>query len=120
MTVLTAKERAVALALAMPAEGLHLRSTRAVTVSRHIAMYLVKQMTDASLPEIERHFGGKHHYADVSKIEIDLEDHDISEGNTKDAFDPALVELKRFAQKRWPLGYRSDEIGDLTTCNPAR
>jgi chromosomal replication initiator protein len=24
-------------------------------------MYLTKQMTDASLPEIGRHFGGKHH-----------------------------------------------------------
>ena len=97
-------KRAVALFLAIPAKGLHLRSTaRAVTVSRHIAMYLVKQMTDASLPEIERHFGGKHHYADVTKIKIDLKDHDISEGNTKGGFDPVLVELKRFAQKRWPL-----------------
>jgi chromosomal replication initiator protein len=33
----------------------------AVAVPRQIAMYLVKQMTDASLPEIGRHFGGKHH-----------------------------------------------------------
>lgn len=28
---------------------------------RQIAMYLAKQMTDASLPEIGRHFGDKHH-----------------------------------------------------------
>jgi chromosomal replication initiator protein len=34
---------------------------RAVVVPRQIAMYLTKQMTDASLPEIGRHFGGKHH-----------------------------------------------------------
>src|SRR5580700_8159045 len=34
---------------------------RAVAVPRQIAMYLTKQMTDASLPEIGRHFGGKHH-----------------------------------------------------------
>jgi hypothetical protein len=64
-------------------------------------MYPVKQMTDASLPEIGRHFGGKHHYVDLSKIKIDLKDQDISEGNTKGGFDPVLVELKRFAQKRW-------------------
>ncbi len=28
---------------------------------RQIAMYLVKELTSASLPEIGRHFGGKHH-----------------------------------------------------------
>jgi chromosomal replication initiator protein len=33
---------------------------RVVVVPRQIAMYLVKQMTDASLLEIGRHFGGKH------------------------------------------------------------
>jgi chromosomal replication initiator protein len=31
------------------------------TIPRQIAMYLVKQLTDASLPEIGRQFGGKHH-----------------------------------------------------------
>jgi chromosomal replication initiator protein len=36
-------------------------SRRVVAVSRQIAMYLSKQMTDASLSEIGRHFGGKHH-----------------------------------------------------------
>jgi chromosomal replication initiator protein len=36
-------------------------SRRAVAVPRQIAMYLTKQMTDASLSEIGRHFGGKHH-----------------------------------------------------------
>jgi chromosomal replication initiator protein len=35
-------------------------SKRAVLVPRQIAMYLAKQMTDASLPEIGRHFGGRH------------------------------------------------------------
>jgi chromosomal replication initiator protein len=30
-------------------------------VPRQIAMYLTKQMTDASLSEIGRHFGGRHH-----------------------------------------------------------
>ena len=28
---------------------------------RQIAMYLAKHLTDASLPEIGRQFGGKHH-----------------------------------------------------------
>ena len=36
-------------------------STRAVVIPRQIAMYLAKQMTEASLPEIGREFGGKHH-----------------------------------------------------------
>ena len=36
-------------------------SRRVVVVPRQIAMYLTKQMTDASLSEIGWHFGGKHH-----------------------------------------------------------
>jgi chromosomal replication initiator protein len=36
-------------------------SRRAVAAPRQIAIYLAKQMTDASLPEIGRQFGGKHH-----------------------------------------------------------
>jgi chromosomal replication initiator protein len=34
---------------------------REIAVPRQIAMYLAKQITDASLPEIGRQFGGKHH-----------------------------------------------------------
>jgi chromosomal replication initiator protein len=55
-------KHAVAYFFGMPVEELHHNNTtRAVTVPRQIAMYLVKQMTDASLPEIGRRFGGKHH-----------------------------------------------------------
>ena len=36
-------------------------NSRAIVVPRQIAMYLAKQLTDASLPEIGRQFGGKHH-----------------------------------------------------------
>jgi chromosomal replication initiator protein len=53
---------AVAYFFGMPTAELHQNNTkRAVTVPRQIAMYLIKQMTDASLPEIGRQFGGKHH-----------------------------------------------------------
>ena len=55
-------ERAVAHFFGMSVEELHQKSTtRAVTVPRQIAMYLAKHMTDASLTEIGRHFGGRHH-----------------------------------------------------------
>ena len=36
-------------------------NSRNVVVPRQIAMYLAKQMTEASLPEIGRQFGNKHH-----------------------------------------------------------
>ena len=36
-------------------------NSRGIVVPRQIAMYLAKQMTEASLPEIGRQFGGKHH-----------------------------------------------------------
>jgi chromosomal replication initiator protein len=47
-------------------------NSRAVVVPRQIAMYLAKQMTEASLPEIGRQFGGKHHTTvmhSISKID---------------------------------------------------
>ena len=36
-------------------------NTKKVVYPRQVAMYLVKDLTDASLPEIGRAFGGKHH-----------------------------------------------------------
>jgi chromosomal replication initiator protein len=36
-------------------------NSKAIAFPRQIAMYLVKQLTSASLPEIGRQFGGKHH-----------------------------------------------------------
>jgi chromosomal replication initiator protein len=47
-------------------------NSRAVVVPRQIAMFLCKQMTEASLPEIGRQFGGKHHTTvmhSISKID---------------------------------------------------
>ncbi len=47
-------------------------NTRAIAYPRQIAMYLAKDLTSASLPEIGRLFGGKHHTTvlhSVQKIE---------------------------------------------------
>ena len=47
-------------------------NSRAIVFPRQVAMYLAKQMTEASLPEIGRQFGGKHHTTvmhSVDKIE---------------------------------------------------
>src|SRR6476620_6584135 len=47
-------------------------NTRAIAYPRQVAMYLVKELTSASLPEIGRSFGGKHHTTvlhSVNKIE---------------------------------------------------
>jgi chromosomal replication initiator protein len=55
-------QEAVAYLFGLSAEQLKRECTRReVTVPRRIAIYLAKQMTDASLPEIGRQFGGKHH-----------------------------------------------------------
>ncbi|HEV2197308.1 MAG TPA: chromosomal replication initiator protein DnaA [Candidatus Acidoferrum sp.] len=47
-------------------------NTRAIAFPRQVAMYIVKQLTTASLPEIGRQFGGKHHTTvlhSINKIE---------------------------------------------------
>ena len=44
-------------------------NSRPIVVPRQIAMYLSKQMTEASLPEIGRQFGGKHHTTVMHSIE---------------------------------------------------
>ena len=44
-----------------PAEIKAKNNSRAIVYPRQIAMYLAKHLTDASLPEIGRQFGGKHH-----------------------------------------------------------
>jgi len=53
-------------------------NTKQIAYPRQIAMYLVKELTHASLPEIGRYFGGKHHTTvlhSVQKIE-ELRQHD--------------------------------------------
>jgi len=47
-------------------------NSRPIVFPRQIAMYLTKHLTEASLPEIGRQFGGKHHTTvmhSVDKIE---------------------------------------------------
>jgi len=54
-------------------QDLKVRSnTRAIAFPRQVAMYIVTQLTTASLPEIGRQFGGKHHTTvlhSINKIE---------------------------------------------------
>jgi chromosomal replication initiator protein len=61
-TTIEAIQQAVADMFGLSIEDLRTeRRSRDVAVPRQIAMYLVKLMTDASLSEIGREFGGKHH-----------------------------------------------------------
>ena len=43
-------------------------NTRKIVYPRQVAMYLVKELTHASLPEIGRAFGGKHHTTVIHSI----------------------------------------------------
>ena len=44
-------------------------NARAIVYPRQIAMYLAKHLTEASLPEIGRQFGGKHHTTVLHSVE---------------------------------------------------
>jgi chromosomal replication initiator protein len=44
-------------------------NSRSIVYPRQIAMYLAKHMTEASLPEIGRQFGGKHHTTVLHSVE---------------------------------------------------
>ena len=44
-------------------------NSRAIVFPRQIAMYLAKHLTDCSLPEIGRQFGGKHHTTVLHSID---------------------------------------------------
>jgi chromosomal replication initiator protein len=61
-STIEAIQQHVARKFGMHVEELNQRSTtRVVVLPRQLAMYLAKQLTDASLVEIGSHFGGKHH-----------------------------------------------------------
>jgi chromosomal replication initiator protein len=62
--------RAVADRFSMPPAQLKVKSnTHQIAYPRQIAMYLVKELTHASLPEIGRYFGGKHHTTVLHSIQ---------------------------------------------------
>ena len=62
--------RAVAERYSMqPAQIKQKSNTRQIAYPRQIAMYLAKEMTTASLPEIGRAFGGKHHTTVMHSIQ---------------------------------------------------
>jgi chromosomal replication initiator protein len=44
-------------------------NSRAISMPRQIAMYLCKQLTRHSFPEIGREFGGKHHTTVMHSVE---------------------------------------------------
>jgi chromosomal replication initiator protein len=58
----------------MRAQDLNIRSnSKVIAFPRQVAMFLVKQLTTASLPEIGKQFGGKHHTTvlhSINKIEL--------------------------------------------------
>src|SRR5206468_8135351 len=75
--------RAVAEKFSMQPAQLKMKSnTRQIAYPRQIAMYLVKDLTHASLPEIGRYFGGKHHTTvlhSIQKIEdLRQQDEDLN------------------------------------------
>jgi chromosomal replication initiator protein len=63
-------QKAVAEHCGMQTSQLKLKSnTKRITEPRQLAMYLVKELTGASLPEIGRAFGGKHHTTVLHSIQ---------------------------------------------------
>jgi chromosomal replication initiator protein len=55
-------QQAAATALGVPSNSLLAHDRRPpVALARQIAMYLARELTDASLPAIGRHFGGRNH-----------------------------------------------------------
>jgi chromosomal replication initiator protein len=57
-------------------------NSKSIALPRQIAMYLSKSLTNASLPEIGRSFGGKHHSTVIHSIkkieELRKKDHDFN------------------------------------------
>jgi chromosomal replication initiator protein len=66
-------QKAVGEVYGLRAQDLKMRSnSKVIAFPRQVAMFLVKQLTSASLPEIGKQFGGKHHTTvlhSINKIE---------------------------------------------------
>lgn len=68
--------------------------TRAMLIPRQIAMYVAKQMTEASLPEIGREFGGKHHTTVMHSI-AKIDEQRRTDAATNNAVETLLGTLTR-------------------------
>ena len=79
--------------------GLHVndlrgnRRTQDVVYARHIAMYLSRELTEASLPHIGDRFGGRHHTTVMHAV-------DKVERQLRDAHDPQLQDLLAIVSAR--------------------
>ncbi|HKS66783.1 MAG TPA: chromosomal replication initiator protein DnaA [Candidatus Acidoferrales bacterium] len=66
-------QKAVGEVFGLRAQDLKMRSnSKVIAFPRQVAMFIVKQLTSASLPEIGKQFGGKHHTTvlhSINKIE---------------------------------------------------
>ncbi|MGA8037104.1 MAG: chromosomal replication initiator protein DnaA [Candidatus Acidiferrales bacterium] len=66
-------QKRVSEVFGLRAQDLKMRSnSKVISYPRQVAMFIVKQLTSASLPEIGRQFGGKHHTTvlhSINKIE---------------------------------------------------
>ena len=82
-TTIESVQKAVADYFKQPVGLLKAKSNaRSIAVPRQIAMYLAKELTGASLTEIGRAFGGKHHTTVLHSIQkIDGLRHTNSEMN---------------------------------------
>jgi chromosomal replication initiator protein len=62
-------QEAAAQLFGLSVEALSGQSTqRAVAVPRNIAIYITRQLTDATLAQIGQHFGGRHHSTVMNSI----------------------------------------------------
>jgi len=79
--------------------GLHVndlrgnRRTQDVVYARHVAMYLSRELTEASLPHIGDRFGGRHHSTVMHAV-------DKVERQLRDAHDPQLQDLLAIVSAR--------------------
>ncbi len=70
------------------------KRTRQVAYPRHVAMYLAREMTDLTLPEIGAHFGGRDHSTVIhacDKVGIDLKKNQ----NVKNMIQKLMLDIKR-------------------------
>jgi len=79
--------------------GLHVndlrgnRRTQDVAYARHVAMYLARDLTETSLPQIGARFGGRHHTTVIHAV-------DKVERQLKDGHDPQLHDLIELIRAR--------------------